>query len=254
MIVPANELVPFTEKQLSGTTSRSGIRTGVRGGVGFSSGGSKRFRHVNLRLCANCADIRIQAIKRARFWSNVRAVIVAGVIAWAVIAFIRMKPSTPSPIPNNTVVDMNVKAAAPAKDNLAANDGLPVSTAPTDKPESAPQDNRSPASQGAPDKGDLDREPSPQDRFREPFPNPTRPDAIAAEINSVTPNALESGMPQKWHAEGETGYIVPSTPQSYADRVCRNVFATTIDHGQQLQSASVQWCQPNDGGDWKPVG
>jgi hypothetical protein len=254
MIVPANELVPFTEKQLSGTTSRSGVRTGVRGGVGFSSGGSKRFRHVNLRLCANCADIRIQAIKRARFWSNVRAVVVAGAIAWAVIAFIRMKPSITSPSVNAAVADTSMNASTPAQDNLAANDSVPVSIIPADKPETAPQADWSLDSQGVPNKGYLDREASQQDRYREPPPEPARQDVIVAEINSVTPSALESGTPQKWHAEGETGYIVPSAPQAYADRVCRNVFATTVDHGEQSQSASVLWCQPKDGGDWKPAG
>src|SRR5690349_9350884 len=84
VIVPANELIPWQEKQLSGTTRRGGFRTGVRGGVGFSSGGSQRFRHVNLRLCADCADARIEAARRARFWANVRALVTFGAILAAI--------------------------------------------------------------------------------------------------------------------------------------------------------------------------
>jgi len=88
VILPANELVAFTERQLSGSTTRSGVRTGVRGGIGFSSGGSQRYRHVKLRLCAQCAQARVDADKRARFIANLRIIAILGLVFFAIIAFV----------------------------------------------------------------------------------------------------------------------------------------------------------------------
>jgi len=76
-------------------------------------------------------------------------------------------------------------------------------------------------------------------------------DPIEEEIAAVTPEALDTGAPQPWKVHKLRGYVVPSALQTYGDRVCRNVFASTIDHGDQSQSPPHEWCRPIDGGQWQ---
>jgi hypothetical protein len=89
---------------------------------------------------------------------------------------------------------------------------------------------------------------------------PSRTDEAATDdradidraILTATPQALESGEPERWKASGKSGYVVVSAPQDYADRTCRNVYATIIDHQAQTQSVSHQWCRSSGGGEWAP--
>lgn len=253
VLVAANELIPWREKQLSGTTKRSGFRTGVRGGVGFSSGGSQRFRHVNLRLCADCAEARIEAARRARFWANMRGLVTLCVILAAVVAFMNIKPSRQTVDSASSITGANnatdedgniVKPVAIVGDDRTVNADADVDTGA--QTQGVPKDQ--------PESDDRLAEPSdrqPDDQSLSPASAP--PDDVGAAITAATPKALETGEPQRWRVHGKTGYVVPSTAQAYADRSCRNVYATIIEGGVQTQSQSQQWCRLNDGGEWTPA-
>lgn len=248
MLVPANELIPYREKQLSGTTSRSGFRTGVRGGIGFSSGGSQRFRHVNLRLCEECASIRIAAARRARFWANMRRLVILGVIVAAVVAFINMKPPQATVDNANTATDANdvvVEGDNVPEPVAAFGDDSLMNTEASVQPQSVAAD-RTPSDDLIPRPSDTPSDD--QDSPRELLPQ----DEVTTAIAAATPGALETGKPEQWKANGKTGYIVPSAIEAYGDRSCRNVYSTIIEHGAQTQSPVRQWCQPNKGGEWAP--
>lgn len=249
VLVAANELIPWQEKQLSGTSRRSGFRTGVRGGVGFSSGGSKRYRHVNLKLCRDCVGVRIEAARRARFWANMRGLVTFGAIVAAVVAFINVKPSR--------LVADNATYLTGAS-NAADEDGnaiRPVTALGDDRAANANVDVQA---QRVPEEraGSQDPVAEPSDMPPDDLSS-SRPSAAADEVETAMtaamPDALETGQPQRWSASGKTGYVVPSTVQAYADRSCRNVYATIIEGRAQTQSQSRQWCRLNDGGEWKPA-
>lgn len=247
VIVPANELIPWQEKQLSGTTRRSGFRTGVRGGVGFSSGGSQRFRHVNLRLCADCADTRIEAARRARFWANVRVVVTFGAILAAIIAFINMKPARPTA--DNV---SNVRSSNMAVDKAGST--KPITVVGDDRPVDADEDVQT---QRLPDdQPRSDDEASRQGDTRPDYPSSpaaSPPDDVGAAIAAATSDALETGRPQRWNADGKAGYVVPSAAQVSADRSCRNVYTTTIEGGTQTPSRSREWCWTKSSSQWMPM-
>jgi hypothetical protein len=247
VIVPANELIPWREKQLSGTTSRSGFRTGVRGGVGFSSGGSQRFRHVNLRLCADCADVRIEAARRDRFWANMRGLVTLGVIVAVVVAFINIKPSRPAADNPTNITDTNPAAE---EDGNIVKPVTAVDDDPATNTDAGVQAQRMPQDQPGPDDRSAQSDDTPPDG-QSSLRASTPPDDVAAAITAATPDALETGQPQRWSVDGKNGYVVPSAAQAYADRSCRNVYSTIIEGGAQKQSQSQQWCWRNDGSGWK---
>jgi hypothetical protein len=249
VLVAANELIPWREKQLSGTTKRSGFRTGVRGGVGFSSGGSQRFRHVNLRLCADCADVRIEAERRARFWAKLRGLVTLGLILAAVVAFFNMKSLRP---PADNAANITGTSNAPDEDG---NTIKPVTALGSDRALNADaevQAQRVPQDQpGSDDRAAQPSDPSPDNQSSALASAP--PNDVGTAIAAATPDALETGRPQLWSVDGKTGYIVPSIVRAYADRSCRNLYATIIEDGAQTRSQSRQWCRLNDASEWKPM-
>jgi surface antigen len=89
-----------------------------------------------------------------------------------------------------------------------------------------------------------------QRRPTAPLPHDMQDDYTAA-INEATPTALESGQPEKWSAAGRHGYVVPSSPQVYGDRTCRNISSTIFNGGEQTGSAAVKWCRMAEGGNWE---
>jgi hypothetical protein len=178
-----------------------------------------------------------------------RGLVTLGLIVTAVVAFINIKPSrsaadNPTNLSSaNSTGDDDRNIARP----VAAIDDDPAADADASvKAERMPQDAPGPDEHSAQSDATPSEDPS---SSRAPAP----PDEVAAAITAATPDALETGQPQRWSVDGKTGYVVPSAAQVYADRSCRNVYSTIIDDGAQTQSQSQEWCWRNDGSGWKPT-
>ena len=246
--LPGNELIPITDRVVSGERQGSRSYFSTRGTIGRGTSSSTYYKVSNLKVCPECYEYRAAAIRRRRFMRFLGGCVVVAVIVGAIAGFIAIHP--------NGSATSNAKEYVPAK--IVDEGALPVAdkaniteTAP---PTIGTADNQ-PGSDASPANDaplrEVDRS---QDDQRGPTP-PTAPrniqDDYAAAINEATPGALESGRAEEWAAAGRHGYVVPSSPQAYGDRTCRNIYSTIFNGEEQSQSAAVRWCQPAEGGAWK---
>ena len=246
--LPSNELIPITDRVVSGERQGSRSYFSTRRTIGRGTSSSTYYKVSNLKVCPECYEYRAAAIRRRRFMRFLGGCVVVAVIVGAIAGFIAIHP--------NGSATSNAKEYVPAK--IVDEGALPVADKANitemDPPTFGTADNQ-PGSAASPANDaplrEVDRS---QDYQRGPTP-PTTPrniqDDYAVAINEATPAALESGRPETWAAAGRHGYVVPSSPQAYGDRTCRNIYSTIFNGEEQTESAAVKWCRMAEGGDWE---
>jgi len=176
-----------------------------------------------------------------------RGLVTLGVIVAAVVVVFNMKPSRPTL--DNAANMPGTNVAAEEEGNTVK----PVTAIGDDRTVNADADVQAQrAPQAQPESDDRVALPADTPRDDESASLASAPpDDVGGAITAATPDALETGQPQRWSVDGKSGYVVPSAVRGYADRSCRNVYATIIEGGAQTQSQTQQWCRLNDGGEWK---
>ncbi|WP_375394049.1 hypothetical protein [uncultured Sphingomonas sp.] len=198
----------------------------------------------HLKICRDCYEQRAARIRRQQFRNTVRGIayaiciVIGGAI---IVSFFRHSGTAPVNTIDNAATNM---VADDGNTAVPDNQSAPMAAASDDV---AVEDNATGVSQPTTQTQVTDQT---AQTYQRPVPVMRAPDLrdeFARAINDATPRALESGQPEPWRAAGSNGYVVPSAPQAYGDRTCRNIFSTIFYGDRQRQSSSVQWCREGDG-------
>jgi surface antigen len=247
-VLPADHFVKVTDREVAGTRGTTRVYKGTRGGLGIGGSSSTSYRHVSKKLCPQCAQARLEALRRAR--ARTRMVWLAGLaIAAAIVFGIASQPKSPS---------AQVNLSAPSDEATAENNEVEI---PGVLP--APDESASPATETAAEGANSaesetqssDTPPTSGDeRSGDRQPSSLSPggdsQTVEAAISAATPAALESGETTTWHAGSQHGYILVSAAQERAGKSCRNASWTVITAHNQIQGPFKEWCKGSDGA-WK---
>ncbi|MGY2733656.1 hypothetical protein [Sphingomonas sp. UYP23] len=247
-IYPADQFAKVTIREVSSTSSSTRVYRGTKGGLGVGGGSSTRYRHVKMKLCyANCYPAYLEMLRRQRARA-IRTGIATIAIICGVIYFVLRLP-TPAPLAagNETAaIDSNAAEALPLRSSEdARNSAEPIQgdadldTRPmAETPQQEVEVGRAP----------IAEEPrttaAPSEDDRRPASGSNN---IGGAIAIARIDALEAGKAIAWHADGERGFAVVSSPTATGDRTCRNVYIT---NDSAARSATEAWCRVGDG-EWE---
>ncbi|MBB5719293.1 surface antigen [Stakelama sediminis] len=237
VILPAYEFRRETQRQLVSSSHHHRSYTGVDGRHGSGGGSSSTYRYHSAMICPDCYSSRKRAqLRRFLFWV---AVVAAGVAAAGWVLANRASGPATAAISSNTFPTTIAKASP---GNVQA--PVVVESAGADDSNQISQvDGQSLPPEGA----SLSAAPSSSNSTAATSSGTYQ---IADVQHRSIERALDAGKTKRWSTDDQSGYVLVSAAQRYADRTCRNVTVTTFNGQDQQQSPTVMWCQPSPGEDW----
>lgn len=248
-LYPADHFQKVTIREVSSTGSSTRIYKGTRGGVGFGGGSSTRYRHVKMKLCREtCYPAYLDMLARER-GRRIRGGLIIALLIGGLVYFIASSthPGSQAQVSSPLTTDTN------ATDSLAApaEADSPGNAVPAPRDSETPEPTKQEAT--AEDDG-RDQRATPEADTKLPVtaaeddrPSYSRSNAIGGAIAIARIDALEAGKAIAWHADGERGFAVVSSPTTTGDRTCRNVYIT---NDSAARSATEVWCRAGDG-EWE---
>lgn len=226
VVLPSSQLHRITDRILSSVSRSTRLYRSVGGGVGGGGSSRQSFKVVKLEVCDDCYQDRVARARRARFWRTVGWLLMVGVVAIVVFG---LSNAPKHDAPRSEVTN------SPAREADA--------TSTTSDP-APPTADPSPARMAEPES----TPPQVADDLTEPAAG--RSGVWDQAIATATSEALDEGRAVPWKGGGGKGFVTVSDPQTYADRTCRNAYATIDARGGHERTPDVTWCRSAEGEGW----